>query len=453
MANVKFKDVRLTLFFKLDSVNADLKSKFGLNKLNGFNSILEDTISCKRFNVEGKSILHSKLFNDLKDESSQEFLDDMMEFCFTKFNKSELSSLLYSIYERQQSKKSSQEQVDSSFINTKGKIQSSKNVKELEDEIRNNKATFGLLLARTNGDKDLKFRLINDLIYEENEKYYTSLMSLKDEKILNTLEQENNEESTVKLHDMYLLQYFKNKTDYDVNYVAFSLKFKNFELEYSAENLIYLIEQFDDSEYIDKDNIVGKYIEVIDDKEQDHEEFINTLLEVKSKLKFTLKNFTPTQQSKNYQLYIDDKKNIGIENKFTPWGDKDLKTHIFALALAYKSKYKELSEKLASDIHSCTYEELEDKAQELLKFQGTYSFENPTTYNAYNAFYEKLNIELAQNELEKRTESMKASLRIDYEKVEKKKQDKLNKIATWFTVFGAMGATPIIIDFIKWIIN
>jgi len=439
VANIKFKDVRLTLFFKLDLVDRNLQLKFNSTKLTGFNDILKDNISCKRFNVEGNSILHSTLFNKLQDDSSEDFLDDMMEFCFTKFNKTELSSLLYSIYERQQSKKNSQEQVDSSFINTQGKIQSSKNVKELQDEIKNNKATFGLLLARNNGDKDLKFRLINDLMYEENEKYYLSLMSLKNEKILNTLKQENNEESTIKLHDMYLLQYFKNKTDYDVNYVAFSLKFKNFEFEYSAKNLIYLIEQFDDSEYIDEDNIVGKYIEIIDDKEQDHEEFINTLLEVKSKLKFTLKNFIPRQKSKNYQLYIDDKKNIGIENKFTQWDDKDLKTHIFALAIAYKSKYKELSEKLANDIHSCTYEELEDQAQTLLKFQGSYFFKNPTTYSVYNSFFEKLNIELSQDELEKRTESMKASLRIDYEKVEKKKQDRLNFLAVLFTIFGGLG--------------
>lgn len=442
MANVlNFNDTRVTLIFKVKSIDTETSSKFTKNRLKGFNEILEFdyNVLCKRNNIAGKSIKHSTLFNKLQDRSCEEFSNDMMEVILKYYNKDELSLLLLNIYQKQQSQQNSIEQLDSSFINTKGNIQSSKKVDDLKNEIRNNKETFKTLLSKNKGDKDLKFKIINILISYEDEKYYKQLLDIKEDKVLNTINQYNNEESTVKINDMYTLQYFKNTNGYDINYIAYSLKFVNIEFDYNVLNLINILKEFDSSEYIDIDNICGKYIEILDDIKEDQKEFINTLLESKARLKYKLDNFIPKQESENYQLYIDNKKNIGVENKFTSWNDNDFKIHIFALSMAYKSKYKQLSKNLAKKIHISKYEDLEVEAQKLLKFQGTYAFNNPTEYSAYDSFYEKLNIEIYQNELEKRIESMKASLRIDYEKSEKKKQDFLNWTAVAFTVFGGLG--------------
>lgn len=456
MANIKFKDARVTLYFKVKTIGEEINLRFKTQPLKGFNSVLEENVLCRRFNVEGNSILYSTLFNKLQDNNSESILDDMLELIFEYSNKDKLNQILLNIVKKQQLGKTI-EKVDNSFINSKGNIQSTKKVDEIKDEIKKNKETFRLLLSQRNGDKDLKFQIINLILFSENEKYYQQLLDIKGDKILNILEQSNNEKSKISIHDMYSLQYFKKDKSYDINYIAYSLKFQNVDIEYNENNLVELIKQFEYPDYVDVDNIVGKYIEVIEENnsEQNKQEFIHILLDGKKKLKSNLDNFIPKQKSENYQLYISNKRNMSIciEDKFTGWDDNDLKIHIFGLAMAYKQKYIELSENLSKKIKTSKYEDLEIEAQKLLKFQGIYAFKNPTTYRVYESFYEKLNIQLNENELEKRIESMKSSLRIDYEKQEKKKQDRLNFVAVLFTVFGGIGAMPVIIEFINWLIG
>ena len=86
------------------------------------------------------------------------------------------------------------------------------------------------------------------------------------------------------------------------------------------------------------------------------------------------------------------------------------------------------------------YEIIETKMSELLKFQGMVLFKNPTSQSAFNSFYEKMDIELYQNELTLRTTNTMESLKIIYNQKEDKKQDLLNNIAILFTVFGGIGA-------------
>ena len=363
-------------------------------------------------------------------------------------------------------------------------------------EFKRGRVTFFLRTDSTYTENFYKLLIQKGVVFKSSGNKFNSVLSQNSEtlrlNITNQLHNSLSENGNIKMHDIYILKYFKSKEHFLENYIAFTISIENATLDISSANLYNLMEKFFELNNMDLGSIdntnledtaaeincefYGKYIEYYNESNTIGDETFKNLIEGYRRVeKYNQANFMPTIISDNYQLYLNSNRNICIEHKFEKNFNKELNNICeYSLALAYKNHYQNRAIQLSEVAKNISYEDYEailNYATDVAQFEATYFFKNPTSLHAYSAFFEKLLLGEMQQELQSSLDRLvqfisllhnkKESQRVKKEQEEKeitKKLDdvksqklnfKLNLIAVIFTVFGSLGVLPSLLEIFK----